>query len=42
MDMDVLIIIVVVGIAGIAAMADPSRTAEILRAVVDVLKRKHK
>jgi hypothetical protein len=41
--LDVIIVVVVAGIGGIAVLSDPSRAAEIIRAVVDaILRRKHK
>lgn len=41
--LDVVIVVVVAGIGGLAVLSDPSRAAEIIRTVVDaILRRKSK
>lgn len=41
--LDVIIVVVVAGIGGIAVLSDPSRAADVIRVVVDaILRRKHK
>jgi hypothetical protein len=43
MDSETILLLAVVGIAGLAALTDPSRAAEIIRTVVDAIsRRKHK